>query len=35
MRDKTYYGWIVVESGGEGFKEYVSVEWQEGDERKR
>lgn len=32
---KVYYGWILVEDGGEGFKEYVSVEWNEGDERKR
>lgn len=32
---KQYHGWIVVEDGGTGFKEYVSVEWNEGDVRKR
>jgi hypothetical protein len=25
---RLYHGWIVVEDGGVGYKEFVSVEWQ-------
>lgn len=34
-KEKKYHGWVIVESGGNGFKEYVSVEWQNLDGRHR
>jgi hypothetical protein len=24
---RQYHGWILVEDGGQGFKDYISVEW--------
>lgn len=30
-----YHGWIIVEEGGEGLLDVITVEWNEGDSRKR
>lgn len=30
LRDRTYHGWILVESGGEGFKDYIYIEYDDG-----
>lgn len=30
---KIHHGWVIVEAGGEGFKDHVSVEWTEGEDR--
>lgn len=32
---RNYQGWIVVESAGQGMRDYVFVEWSDGNKRQR
>jgi hypothetical protein len=35
MNERKWYGWIIVEPGGEGFKDFIYVEWMENDVRRK